>query len=688
MNKILFIDDELNILSSIKRIFRKEPYQLFTANSGEEAMTILQLHPDIAVVVSDFRMPTMSGSELLEKVSASYPHTVRMILSGYADKENIIETINKGHIYKFLAKPWDDEVLKKEVQQAFLVYQNQNNNNSLDFFLNETSNGVIITDDQHNLKQVNKCFEDMISQACDDKIGKNVFTDLLLLGPKSLLQQIDEKLKDNIAWTGDGCLNRNDGTISVSIHVKKLKNDGHFKSSYMYQLINVTKQKDIEAEIEQRYHVDKVTGLHNKNAFIDRCELLLESSTPQIAHFLYINWCRYQDVTETLNSNQMDNLLCHFTGQIKQLLADNHHHNLYYLGRGRFVILVIHDAADYVSKLAEDLCHIFETPYTQGTLRIPLNVNVAQSSFPKDGQTIQDILSNCVKTIAYLDNLGFNSYQAYDAQIHDKAVTISQETLSFESELYEALLKEEFDVFYQAFVDFSTNKIIGCEALIRWHHPRFGLISPDHFIPLLEKTKLIYQVNKWLLAKVFNQINVWQHAGYPTIKVSVNLSASQFMQPHFYEDLLDILGKSGASASCVELEITESMLMENIADNKSMLEKLRNLGFHLALDDFGTGYSSFSMLKTLPFNIIKIDRSFVKDVTEQQNAASLLSSMIAMGQSLGMHVIAEGIETLEQMDLLKNLRCNYGQGYYFSKPVPANEFFNLMEKSYIAQLST
>jgi EAL domain-containing protein (putative c-di-GMP-specific phosphodiesterase class I) len=270
-----------------------------------------------------------------------------------------------------------------------------------------------------------------------------------------------------------------------------------------------------------------------------------------------------------------------------------------------------------------------------------------------------------------------NAFQFYSKEMSIRAL----ERAELESSLRRALDRKEFELFYQSKVDGKTGRIIGAEALIRWRHPELGLVSPTRFIPMAEEIGLIVPIGDWVLHAACSQIKAWQLDGLPKINVSVNLSARQFKQERLVESVAETLQSFGLEAQYLELELTESMVMNSAEMFITKLRELEDLGVQLSIDDFGTGYSSLSYLKRFPLHHLKIDQSFVRDIATDEDDASITSTVISLGHSLDLKVIAEGVETEEQVAFLREHRCDEMQGYYFSKPLPAHEFAALLRQT-------
>lgn len=274
---------------------------------------------------------------------------------------------------------------------------------------------------------------------------------------------------------------------------------------------------------------------------------------------------------------------------------------------------------------------------------------------------------------------GFNTYQFYEENLKKHAY----DQINIENALHKALERNEFKIYYQPKIDSKNKDIIGSEALIRWENPDYGLLSPSQFVPMAEENGLIVHIGEWVLETICNQLNEWKDQGINPAPVAVNISARQLEQKNFVKTISTILEKSNIGNDLLEIELTESILIKNSQKNSKKLAKLRKMGTKVSIDDFGTGYSSLSYLSNFPFDKLKIDQSFIRDITTDKAAASLATSIISMAHSLGVRVIAEGVETEEQLNFLKDYKCDEIQGYYFSKPIPPENFTGLLREKHL-----
>ncbi|HAZ46141.1 MAG TPA: GGDEF domain-containing response regulator [Cyanobacteria bacterium UBA11369] len=321
------------------------------------------------------------------------------------------------------------------------------------------------------------------------------------------------------------------------------------------------------------------------------------------------------------------------------------------------------EAANIAQSILDTLSQSFDL---EG-FEVFLTSSIGMALYPEDGTDIDTLLKAANTAMKVAQQLGGNRFQLYTADISEK----SYDRLMLEMNLHHALERSEFIVYYQPQVDLRTGRMVGAEALVRWQHPERGLISPLEFIPIAEESGLIIPLNEWVLQTACQQARIWQKAGYG-LRVAVNLSGIQFNQPGLSQRIMRILEATGLEPSYLELELTESAVVKHPETAIATLRELKTLGIKLSLDDFGTGYSSFSYLQQFPFDVLKVDRSFVRNVTEDSKNAAILMAIIQLAHSLNLKVVAEGVETFEQQEFLRQHQCDMMQGYYFSKPVTAN----------------
>jgi EAL domain-containing protein (putative c-di-GMP-specific phosphodiesterase class I) len=334
------------------------------------------------------------------------------------------------------------------------------------------------------------------------------------------------------------------------------------------------------------------------------------------------------------------------------------------------------DAAIVAGKMQDSLC----APILIEGHDLTAECSIGISVFPLDGENSETLLKNADTAMYTAKESGRNNYRFYVPDMNTRVVR----RLEIEKDLRRALAQNEFELYYQPQVEIKSGRIIGVETLLRWKHPERGLVSPVEFIQVAEETGLIVQLGEWVLCTACQQLAEWQAAGLPEITVAVNVSVRQFRQEAIITTAEKALKESGIEARQVELEITESMLLDNADINTSILNRLHDMGFQLALDDFGTGFSSLGYLKRMPFHVLKIDRTFVQDIGIEADETAIAVSIIGLAHNLGMKAIAEGVETAEQRAFLKTHNCDYEQGYLFSRPLPADVLAQLLTNAKVS----
>jgi diguanylate cyclase (GGDEF)-like protein len=424
---------------------------------------------------------------------------------------------------------------------------------------------------------------------------------------------------------------------------------------------------------------DDLTGLPNRDLFCDRVHQILsqpENNQRIVAVFL-LSIDDFTDMSHGFE-HQTTNLLLRAVAQrLSTCMAQTD--ILAHLSRDEFALARMEIVSfESVIKLSQVLLSTLNKPFSvEGNLiHITASIGITINGI-NDRNSVVQLLQQAHIALYEAKQKGRSQYQFYSPEINAQL----QERLTLEKELHGVLDRNEMLVYYQPLIDLHSGEITAMEALIRWQHPTLGMISPAKFIPIAEANGAIVPIGEWVLRTACAQNRAWQLAGFTPIRISVNLSARQFEQPYLVEVISQILEETELKASDLELEVTESFLMGDIERSVKILKQLRELGIWLALDDFGTGYSSLNYLKRFPVNILKIDRSFVQDIMSNPDSAAVTNAIIALAKSLRLTITAEGVETQEQLDYLKMQGCHEGQGYYFSRPVPADIIAPMLQKS-------
>ncbi|MFB0846871.1 putative bifunctional diguanylate cyclase/phosphodiesterase [Paenibacillus oleatilyticus] len=422
------------------------------------------------------------------------------------------------------------------------------------------------------------------------------------------------------------------------------------------------------------YH-DRLTGLPNRQKFQQTVGMSIRKAklSGRKLSVMFIDLDRFKNVNDTFGHAFGDLLLTEAAERLKSGLQAGD--GVSRQGGDEFTVLIKDTLQPQdAEKVAQKIIHLLSQPFAIDGHELRVGCSIGIAMYPQDGEDPITLMKNADTAMYRAKELGKNGYQFYKAEMNDTVI----QKLVMEEWLNKALEQEEFVLYYQPQVDIFTTRMNGMEALIRWNHPRLGFISPGEFIPLAEETGLIIPIGRWVLRTACKQNKAWQLAGFPPLKMAVNISPIQFHQHDFVQVVLDALQESGLEPRYLELEITEGIAMYHVDQVIQKLQTLRELGVHISMDDFGTGYSSLNYLKKFPIDKLKIAQQFVRDITVDPDDAAIVQAIMAMALSLKLNVIAEGVETEEQLSFLLDIKCREIQGYIYSKPVPAHEFTDLM----------
>lgn len=439
---------------------------------------------------------------------------------------------------------------------------------------------------------------------------------------------------------------------------------------------DITERKRAEEIIRRQAYYDVLTNLPNRTLFKDRLEQAMKNAhrNKQMLAVMVLDLDRFKTINETLGHLLGDKLLVAVSERLLGVLSENE--TIARFGGDEFTLLLpqinnVEEATEHAQKIIELLAGAFKL--NEHELHLTTSIGIA--IYPEDGENSELILKNA-ETAMYRAKEQRNNFQLYASGMNVSAF----KQLLMENSLRRALEREEFVVYYQPQISLVNQKVIGAEALVRWQHPDLGLVFPNEFIGLAEETGLIVPIGEWIIRKVCEQSKKWQAAGYPKMCIGVNLSARQFQQLNLVPTIAKILTDTELDPQCLGLEVTESIAMKNADFTISALNELKKMKIHLSLDDFGTGYSSLSYLKRFPLETLKIDRSFVRDITTDPNDAAIVNAVVALAHSLKLSVIAEGVETEGQLTFLKSHQCDNVQGYIFSHPLSEVNFLKFIKE--------
>jgi len=444
---------------------------------------------------------------------------------------------------------------------------------------------------------------------------------------------------------------------------------------YIVVFSDITQRKLDEERIRYQANYDALTGLPNRALFMDRLTQALTQAgrSDQRLGLMFIDLDGFKLVNDTLGHDKGDELLVEASKRLMTCVRQGD--TVARLGGDEFTIIMpnLGDVRN-APMVAQRIIDSLEQPFLLRTHEAFVSGSIGIATFPDDAGDAATLLRNADAAMYRAKEQGKANYQFFTAELNAQV----SERMIIKNGLSKAMERNEFMLYYQPKCDLATGRMVGVEALLRWRSADMGMVSPVKFIPVMEETGLIGQVGEWAIETACHQHREWRNAGFPFMRVAVNLSVRQLRQNNLDEVVADILKRTGIDASGLELEITESMIMKDTENAIALLQRLRGMGIHLAMDDFGTGYSSLSYLKRFPLDTIKIDRSFVNDIATDPDDLEIIRTIIQMGHSLRRRIVAEGVETEEQRKLLRKLKCDEMQGYLVSPPVPASEIDRML----------
>jgi diguanylate cyclase (GGDEF)-like protein/PAS domain S-box-containing protein len=553
-----------------------------------------------------------------------------------------------------------DITARKQAEEALRLYAN---------VFEHSGEAIIITDRDNRILAVNPAFTRQTGYGIDEIRGED--PKVLASGqtPDETYQAMWGALARSGYWQGELLCRRKDNTLYPKwMSVSVMRGPDGRTTHYIASFTDITARKQAEAQISQLAYHDALTGLLNRFSLQSQLEqaLAMARREKRALAVVFLDMDRFKTINDTMGHAVGDKLLM----EVGRRLRDNVRHSdiIARLGGDEFVVVLTEvEDATAAARVADKILHALAQPYRIDRHRLHSTASIGLAFYPNDGDDGDTLMKSADTAMYHAKSQGRNNVQFFTAEMNQSAV----KRLMLDRDLREAVETNQFVLHYQPQLDGRDGRTVGVEALVRWRHPRDGLLLPEVFIPLAEETGMIQPLGEWLLDEACRQLRAWQDAGIKGVTMAVNLSAHQLHSPLLLAHVAQALEKYGLAGSDLELEITESVAMYDPAASISKLEALRNLGVRLAIDDFGTGYSSLSYLKLLPIHTLKLDQSFVRDIERDSNDVAICTATIALAHSLGLAVTAEGVETEAQRLFLTANHCDFMQGFLFSPPLPA-----------------
>ena len=544
---------------------------------------------------------------------------------------------------------------------------------------NHTPAGIIVTDESYRVLSLNPAASAMTGRGASALLGTSA-CDLIVADSDWKQEQLLSMLGLHGSWRGEVSLQRHDGaSFPASLRINRVEeSNGGLPRHHIWIFADITERKEAEARMQHIAQHDSLTGLPNRLALLMRlAQLLLEARRHDWkVGIMFIDLDRFKIINDTLGHQVGDEMLREVACRLSAVVRETDF--VARLGGDEFVVILpgISNPAD-CALVASKIVNALSTPIEAECHELHTSPSIGISIFPDDGPDGDSILKNADTAMYHAKAAGRNNYQFFASDMNQQAT----ERLNIERKLRHAISRNEFALVYQPQFGADGKHPTGVEALLRWHHPSDGMIPPDRFIPVAEETGMIVEIGDWVMHTACREMQHWIDNGLKPLRVAVNVSARQLRRRDFCETVAGALAESGLPAELLELEITESSVMENPQEASHILERLGRMGVSLAIDDFGTGYSSLAYLKLFPIDHLKIDRSFVRDIEHDLNDRAIAFGTIALAHSLGLNVIAEGVETADQLELLRSNGCDEVQGYLFSQPLNSAAAFAFLHAS-------
>jgi len=662
---VLVADDSKFMRFTMRKNLEEDGYKVIEAENGKQVLSLFEeFKPDIILI--DYIMPEVNGviacSQLRELPDGK---DIPVIMITSLEDENSVNAAFEAGTTDYISKPINWAVLRKRISRLLYTRHTEKVLNRSEAFahsiINHAVEGIITIDINGNIEYINPAVEKTFNYSTNELLGRNI--DLLI----SELYYKDEGLQNtNIELIG----HRKDKSIfPIELTIIKFYVDK--KCFFTIISRDITERKNYEETIRYQALYDSLTGLPNRLLLRERIvhEISHAKHTNMKLAVMYLDLDRFKLINDTLGHDIGDKLLKEVAKRFQNCLSSTD--TLSRIGGDEFIILLPKIVREeHVAKLANKLLEVTREPFIIDTHEFYISVSIGITIYPEDGETAETLMTNADVAMYRAKENGKNGFQIYTAALNEKAL----ERLALENSLRRAIEYKEFTIYYQPKVNTITEQVVGMEALIRWQHPNWGLVPPQKFIPLAEETGLIIPIGEWVLHTACVQNKALQNAGFPPLTVAVNLSPIQFELQDLAKMVSEILQETGLEPQYLELEITESIAMQNVEHTIKTINELKNMGIKFAIDDFGTGYSSLSQLTSFSVNKLKIDKSFVCQIDGDYDNSIIASTIMALGKSLKIDVVAEGVETQEQANFFKENTCNEMQGYFYGKPMSNEDF--------------
>jgi len=699
---VLVVDDDARMRQSVCDLLKAYGYHCQLADGGEQALELLS-QKVVDLLLLDLNMPGMDGYQVMQQVQDDYPDTDVIIVSGETTFENATEALRLG-ASDFVRKPYQPDDMIRALSNVLHKRHLENNiremNRCLEaseqryrFIVNNSPDIIYMLDGNGHFAFVNERIATLLGHDPDEMLGMHYSSVVHKDDMEKARFAFDERrtgsrASQNIEFRllcKDSALPyRYFESRSITIELSSMgmytgdradKTDRYVGTYGVAR--DISERKRAEEVINFQIYHDLLTKLPNRALFRDRLNQAISQTKRNKSRLavMFLDMDRFKMVNDSLGHLAGDQLLQMVAARLHTCLRDSD--TLARVGGDEFNLLVPNiagreDAAMIAGKIMERL----KEPVVLEGYEVFVSFSIGIAIYPEDGRTIDVLIKNADMAMYHIKGRGKNGYEFFS----DNMKELFHQQLTLENGIRKALEEKQFELYFQPQIDVCRGGVCGMEALIRWNHPERGLVLPDEFVPFSEETGQIIDIGKWVLDSACRELSRWHKAGFTDVIMAVNISAAQLEQTDFERITLDALSRHGIPGNRLEIEITENVLMKDMDQAVSKFQRLAAHGVRVAVDDFGTGYSSLGYLHSLPLNTLKIDRSFISDIQSVRDKNTIVTAIFAMARELNLEVVAEGVESQEQVDYLRQLSCNKAQGYILGYPLPAQGAMELLKR--------
>ncbi len=693
--RVLIVDDDDMVRLLTRQALEELNLDIKEASNGIECLQHFQ-HAQFDLILLDLKMPEMDGFEVCAQLRQmpGGKDTAILVITGLDDHRSIHRAYELGAT-DFITKPINWPILVQRIRYILRAQKNLFALRESEFTLSEAQRLAKLGNWDWNILDGSTRWSEEARRILG-RTGHHSFEDFIAAvhpdDRKAVNDAFGNALKKGGSYSIEHRILRPDGSERIVTSQGMVVLDELGKPVRFHNVIqDITSRKQAEEQIHRLSYYNERTGLPNRNLFTEQTNraISIAQDRDQEVSLILLNLDRFKRINDSLGHTIGDDLLkylaqrisdaVHDSGLVKNHLAqENGSYFLAHVNGDEFLI-TLRGAPNStrIANFTRALLKQLSKPIKLNGREIYITASAGIAIYPSDSRNLSELLKNADIALSHAKKAGGNCFRFYATKMNSRAL----ERLSLESRLNRALEKNELKVFYQPQIELATGKMVGMEALLRWQLPDGSIVSPAEFIPLAEETGLIVPIGAWVLSTACNQLASWKNEGYQPVQIAVNLSPRQFSDKRLVETVRSALRLGSIQPDFIELELTESTIMQDADAARRILQKLKSLGIKLAIDDFGTGYSSMNYLKYFPLDSIKIDRSFIRDLDVDQCNIAIVKAIIALSHGLGLTTICEGVETEQQQQLLKELGSDQIQGFLISRPVPADQIVTFLDKT-------